>query len=237
MRNAIRQKLKSSSGASLLLALVFLLLSAVVSASVLMAAVSNAGRSRSKLEEHQKYLALSSALTLLSDDIRQAEYTGRYLYQETETPDGVGGTILSHQMEQQTGVYSGSLKPVLLADLDDLFGQTIESALAGAGYPVTVRSVTGMEHTEHTTEHTLELCPQTGTQLDEYPVQVQVKVRESYAIELTAELEGSVLRAELTPITTRPALPESLTPSGEVQSVPALKWKLGWITSGEEETT
>lgn len=233
MRNAIRRKLKSSSGASLLLALVFLLLSAVVSASVLMAAVSNAGRSRSKLEEHQKYLALSSALTLLSDDIRQAEYTGRYLYQETETPDGVGGTILSHQMEQQTGVYSGSLKPVLLADLDGLFGQTIESALAGAGYPVTVRPVTRMEHTEHT----LELYPQTGTQLDEYPVQVQVKVRDSYAIELTAELEGSVLRAELTPITTRPALPESLTPSGEVQSVPALKWKLGWITSGEEETT
>ena len=228
MRNAIRRKLKSSSGASLLLALVFLLLSAVVSASVLMAAVSNAGRSRSKLEEHQKYLALSSALTLLSDDIRQAEYTGRYLYQETETPDGVGGTILSHQMEQKTGVYSGSLEPVLLADLDDLFGQTIESALAGA----TVRPVTRMEHT-----HTLELDPQTGTQLDEYPVQVRVKVRDSYAIELTAELEGSVLRAELTPITTRPALPESLTPSGEVQSVPALKWKLGWITSGEEETT
>ena len=47
MRNAIRRKLKSSSGASLLLALVFLLLSAVVSASVLMAEVSNAGRSRS----------------------------------------------------------------------------------------------------------------------------------------------------------------------------------------------
>lgn len=230
MRNAIGRKLKSSSGASMLLALVFLLLSAVVSASVLMAAVSNAGRSRSKLEEHQKYLALSSALTLLSDEIREAEYTGRYLYQETETPDGVGGTIRSYRMEQQTGGYSGSLGSVLLADLDGLFGQTIESALAGAGYPVTVRPVTGMEHT-------LELYPQTGTQLDEYPVQVRVKVRDSYAIELTAELDGSILRAELTPVTTRPALPESLTPSGEIQSVPALKWKLGWITSGEEETT
>lgn len=230
MRNAIGRKLKSSSGASMLLALVFLLLSAVVSASVLMAAVSNAGRSRSKLEEHQKYLALSSALTLLSDDIRQAEYTGQYLYLETETPDGMGGIIRSYRMEQQTGGYSGSLGSVLLADLDGLFGQTIESALAGAGYPVTVRPVTGMEHT-------LELYPQTGTQLDEYPVQVRVKVRDSYAIELTAELEGSVLRAELTPVTTRPALPESLTPSGEIQSVPALKWKLGWITSGEEETT
>lgn len=230
MRNAIRRKLKSSSGASLLLALVFLLLSAVVSASVLMAAVSNAGRSRSKLEEHQKYLALSSALTLLSDEIREAEYTGRYLYQETETPDGVGGIIRSYRMEQQTGGYSGSLGSVLLADLDGLFGQTIAASLSDAGYPVSVRTVTGMEHT-------LELYPQTGTQLDKYPVRVRVKVRDSYAIELTAELDGSILRAELTPVTTRPALPESLTPSGEVQSVPALKWKLGWITSGEEETT
>ena len=230
MRNAIGRKLKSSSGASMLLALVFLLLSAVVSASVLMAAVSNAGRSRSKLEEHQKYLALSSALTLLSDEIREAEYTGRYLYQETETPDGVGGTIRSCRMDQQEGGYSGSLGPVLLADLDSLFGQTIAASLSDAGYPVSVRPVTGMEHT-------LELYPQTGTQLDEYPVQVRVKVRDSYAIELTAELDGSILRAELTPVTTRPALPESLTPSGEIQSVPALKWKLGWITSGEEETT
>ena len=230
MRNAIGRKLKSSSGASMLLALVFLLLSAVVSASVLMAAVSNAGRSRSKLEEHQKYLALSSVLTLLSDEIREAEYTGRYLYQETETPDGMGGIIRSYRMEQQTGGYSGSLGSVLLADLDGLFGKTIADSLAGAGYPVTVRPVTGMEHT-------LELCPQTGTQLDKYPVRVRVKVRESYAIELTAKLDGSILRAELTPITTRPALPGSLTPSGEVQSVPALKWKLGWITSGEEETT
>lgn len=230
MRNAIGRKLKSSSGASMLLALVFLLLSAVVSASVLMAAVSNAGRSRSKLEEHQKYLALSSALTLLSDEIREAEYTGRYLYQETETLDGVGGTLRSYRMDQQEGGYSGSLGPVLLADLDSLFGQTIAASLSDAGYPVSVRPVTGMEHT-------LELYPQTGTQLDEYPVQVRVKVRDSYAIELTAELDGSILRAELTPVTTRPALPESLTPSGEIQSVPALKWKLGWITSGEEETT
>lgn len=125
---------------------------------------------------------------------------------------------------------AGSLGPVLLADLDGLFGQTIAASLSDAGYPVSVRPVTGMEHT-------LELYPQTGTQLDEYPVQVRVKVRDSYAIELTAELDGSILRAELTPVTTRPALPESLTPSGEIQSVPALKWKLGWITSGEEETT
>ena len=45
--NTLRKKLHSQRGASILLALLFLLVCMMAAASVLMAAVSNAGKSRS----------------------------------------------------------------------------------------------------------------------------------------------------------------------------------------------
>lgn len=77
---ALRKKWNSSRGASILLALLFLLVCMMVGASVLMAAASNAGKIRSNREEHQKYFTLSSALTLLCDEIQEAEYVGQYYY-------------------------------------------------------------------------------------------------------------------------------------------------------------
>lgn len=77
---ALRKKWNSSRGASILLALLFLLVCMMVGASVLMAAASNAGKIRSNREEQQKYFTLSSALTLLCDEIQEAEYVGRYKY-------------------------------------------------------------------------------------------------------------------------------------------------------------
>lgn len=77
---ALRKKLNSSRGASILLALLFLLVCMMVGASVLMAAVSNAGKLRGNREEHQKYLTLSSALTLLCDELESVEYVGKYEY-------------------------------------------------------------------------------------------------------------------------------------------------------------
>lgn len=94
------------------------------------------------------------------------------------------------------------------------------------------RPVTGMEHT-------LELYPQTGTQLDEYPVQVRVKVRDSYAIELTAELDGSILRAELTPVTTRPGIAGITDPIGgdpECSGIEMEAW-LDYIRRGGDHMT
>lgn len=77
---ALRKKLNSSRGASILLALLFLLVCMMVGASVLMAAVSNAGKLRGNREEQQKYLTLSSALTLLCDELEGVEYVGKYRY-------------------------------------------------------------------------------------------------------------------------------------------------------------
>ncbi len=74
----LRKKLHSRRGVTILLALLFFLVCMLVAASVLMAAVSNAGKLRSNSEQQQKYLALSSALRLVSGQIEKAEYTGKY---------------------------------------------------------------------------------------------------------------------------------------------------------------
>lgn len=237
MKGALRRKLSSSTGASLLLALLFLLLCSTVAASVLMAAVSNAGKLRSNQEEHQKYLALSSAVSLLCDELNAAEYTGHYLYAETTQPvyDGEGnetGTTTLRYLTQQDGSYTGALSPLLLAALDGLFGQEISGSPAVAGFNgVSVKPTAPLSFT-------LTLTPQTGTTLDSQPVSVTLTVvAESYAIELTAALDDYRLQAELTPSTTKPTLPPSLTAGGGIQSTDALKWKIGWITTMEGDDT
>ena len=78
MLNRCKKKLNSRRGASFLLALLFFLVCGLVASSVLMAASSNAGRSRSSREEHQTYLTISSAVRLLCDELNAAEYRGRY---------------------------------------------------------------------------------------------------------------------------------------------------------------
>lgn len=77
---ALKNKFKSRRGASILMALMMLLLSMLVGASVLMAAASNAGKLRGVQEEQQKYLTLSSALNLLVDELERVEYVGKYEY-------------------------------------------------------------------------------------------------------------------------------------------------------------
>lgn len=73
----LKRKLNSCRGASLLLALLFLLVCVMAGTSVLMAAASNAGKIRSNKEEQQKYLALISAVNLLCDELQSVEYVGR----------------------------------------------------------------------------------------------------------------------------------------------------------------
>ncbi len=80
----LRKKWNSQRGASILLALLLLLVCVMVAASVLMAAASSAGKSRSGREEQQKYLTLSSALALVSDQLTQSEYRGKYTYRVEE---------------------------------------------------------------------------------------------------------------------------------------------------------
>ena len=80
MLNRLCLKMKTCRGASILMALLFLLVCMLVASSVLMAAASNSGKLRSNQQEQQKYLALSSALRLVCDELTAAEYTGQYEY-------------------------------------------------------------------------------------------------------------------------------------------------------------
>lgn len=244
MKTALKRKLQSQRGASLLLALLFLALCSLVSATILMAAVSNAGKARSNLREHQSYLALSSAVDLICDEIVRSEYQGRYHYEEEiietpvedpETGEETIETTIKYHFTQREGscTHKGAdtesqLTGLLKKDLDTLFARQIESTLDQDKFTEWEVQSGG------TFAHTWKVHPQTGTALDEKEVEVQLKVvEESYAIELTAQLDGYQLQAELTPSTNRPFLPNPL-PTGESRTE-SLQWKVGWITTGEEE--
>ena len=244
MKTALKRKLQSQRGASLLLALLFLALCSLVSATILMAAVSNAGKARSNLREHQSYLALSSAVDLICDEIVRSEYQGRYHYEEEiietpvedpETGEETIETTIKYHFTQREGscTHKGAdtesqLTGLLKKDLDTLFARQIESTLDQDKFTEWEVQSGG------TFAHTWKVHPQTGTALDEKEVEVQLKVvKESYAIELTAQLDGYQLQAELTPSTNRPSLPGTLS-QGDNKTEP-LQWKVGWITTGEEE--
>lgn len=137
--NKLNRKLRSQSGASILLALLFLLTCMMVAASILMAAVSNAGKIRSNYDEQQRYLALSSALRLVAGEIEEATYRGDYTVQRWEVPvlddDGKPTEEVTkyYRVKQAEGDFTcGELKNRLnfRSELDGVFGREF----TGTGY-------------------------------------------------------------------------------------------------------
>lgn len=119
----LKGKFHSQSGASAVLALLFLLVCMMVAASVLMAAVSNAGKIQSNYEEQQRYLVLSSALRLIAGELEHkedgqgAEYQGRYTVlkwteelvrrnEEGELDESTKETNYYYQIRQNLGTFS-----------------------------------------------------------------------------------------------------------------------------------
>lgn len=84
-----RLKLQSSSGASMIIALLFLLLCLTVGAIMLSAASSSAGRMRTARTNQQNYLTVSSASDILRDKISGLKFTGI----EKSVYDSKGNTI------------------------------------------------------------------------------------------------------------------------------------------------
>lgn len=72
---AIASKLKSRRGASMVIALLFFLMCVTVSAIILTAAETNAGRIKAGRETEDAYLAVSSAAKLLRESIGGSVYT------------------------------------------------------------------------------------------------------------------------------------------------------------------
>ena len=130
----LREKLKSSRGASILMALLFLLVCMMVASSLLMAAVSNAGKIQSDRTEQQKYLTLSSALRLVCGELEKLEYTGQYQHTEWSVPikddegNDTGNSIFYYWCGQKEGTLTGgsladTLRDFFLKELDGMYGE------------------------------------------------------------------------------------------------------------------
>lgn len=250
--NRMKQKLKSEYGASILLALLFFLICTLVTAVLLMAAASNAGKVRSNREMHQKYLAVSSALELVCEDLLSAEYYGQYGFREEvetiEHDDGTTSMYRKYYYDQIEGKYDCELSGLLLDELDRMFYAQMQT------------DVNGFSHTSNETTHLhtylgnteLAVEPQTyiititprrdGEELTAQKVIVTIRLDESYTVNLYARLaedDGAdaaayAMEAELTPLSL-PEIKTRPTTDGEHQSEP-LKWRLGWITKASEGT-
>lgn len=200
------KKLKSSRGASMVLALVFLLVCVMVGSSVLMAAASNGGRSRSNRQEQQMYLVLSSALQLVADDLNGAEYTCKVNYEHQTMPDPPGGTYRIHRFTPHDGemVREDGSKPmfaevfrpaldsiskgsiaVILEKLDADMGSAWEE-LGDHYYYLDFTSVPSEPQS-----FTLTVTPTTTGPLAGYTAKVAVTIDTNYRITLTAWMTGA----------------------------------------------
>lgn len=203
----IREKLRSESGASILLALLFFLLCAMVGASVLMAAASNAGKSRSNREEQQKYLTLSSALQLVCDELTAAKYTAQYTYSylhHAAEKDDAGNLIKDayndYYYEQINGKFECGLSNALplLKELDWLFAQEFNVLSVSEPDQLFVTKLSDI--TEPGTEHKLTLTVTEQADkpgLNDTPVEVTVTLTNQYNFQLAASLDGYSIYADL----------------------------------------
>ena len=241
MRNRIFGKLHSRRGASFLLALLFFLICALVASAVLMAAASNAGRIRSARTEHQLYLTVSSAARLLCDELTDCEYRGRYYYERIVTPIyGPDGQFLYNDVDeylwQEEGVYqyagsdeSAKFAPLLLDDFDYIFSRQFTKA----NLP-NMETVTPLAGVTTPTPHTLTITPgETAGEALTEPVTLTLTVNpQNYTIDLIAEQNGYIIRAQLAPSRTQPTLPPSFQ-NGATAMTEAMNWHVSWITPGE----
>lgn len=238
MKNPIAAKLNSRRGASLLLALLFFLICALAASSVLMAAASNAGRARGSREEHQRYLALSSAMRLVCDDLARAQYRGKYqvtTYPEEGPPDENGNpTWLTRQkLTQLDGVYTGALEGLLRPVFDSIFAQQFTPVPNG------IDSVEPQIPFSGPVTETLTVTPDilagSGAEvLRDMPVTVSVTAEDGYRLTLTASLaDGYALRAEMAVTTSLPK-PANLNP-GEPRETGPVLWEISYIEPADAE--
>ena len=255
---ALKQKLKGRQGASFLLALALLLLCVMVAASLLTAAVSNAGKVRSNKEEQQKYLTLSSALRLVCGELEKASYRGQYQYSSadpvpdipaTDTTPAVPGSPGKRGYTQEGGRFTCALQEVLPLerDLDALFrGQfTLPGAKRDNKYDYSFERL-GDAALSPRGPYTLRLTAQTDE--GAYPglgetVTILAEVRSSGFISLTATLESPagapyVMEAELIP-SGAPAklfvLKGAEASTAELNQTEEMTWKVNWIAKKEAQ--
>lgn len=232
------------------MALLFLLVCMMVASSLLMAAVSNAGKIQSDRTEQQKYLTLSSALRLVCGELEKLEYTGRYQHDEwsvvTEEKNDKGEVIDTKKTDyywcgQKEGTLTGgsladALGGFFLEELDGMYGV----AFTARGFPA--------QPVRTPAEHQLVLTVDgSGLPGLEEPVTVTLLMKEGGSIHLTAALGSAdekgylyTMEAEMTS-TGIPALKynspvdatfDDTAASGTPVFTDPVKWTLSWMDKG-----
>lgn len=244
---ALKAKLNSRRGASLLLALLFFLIALLVGASILMAAASNGGKAKSNRDEQQAYLTLSSALQLVVDDINGATYSGKYLYEYKYATNNYN--IIFAYTQQEGECTSQFLEPFLPA-MEQQFSNACKervskftSGYVGDEFNWVPLSTTAMD-LPLTETMTLKVSGGTG---DEYQaitaetVKVELIMNSDFTVSVTATITtaGSVFEnysmvADFTlAVDNRNAITvNQYGTHGTVYSQEMLKWKLGKMVKG-----
>ncbi len=243
------RKLKSQRGASILLAMLFLEVCMMAGASILMAASSHAGKIRSNQQEQQVYLALSSALKMVTDDLTSVPYYGQYEYrEEIIVPQGQNLERKSHIFTQQQGRWDCRLEEFFLPNFDALFGEYLKKEPWRPDHPDLDQweYVILPETDARNVPRTLTIIPELE-ELSGFQVKITVTVQNDYDMNLSAVLAevppeygraeqfGEYeMNAELTPEDTAPHIDDGALRKNSVNESTSMKLRLGWITGAEK---
>lgn len=116
--NAFKRKLSSKSGASIMIALLFFLICAIVGGIVLTSATSNAGRTANLREEQQSYLSVSSAAKLVEDELALLLYTSITVTDTTVYQDGTTPTLV--ETDNSYTISGGTLADTIGSMIDQI---------------------------------------------------------------------------------------------------------------------
>ncbi len=126
----LAKKLKSRRGMSILMGLLLMLVCMTAGAAALTAAASNVGRYTHLRRDQQRYLAVSSAVRLVRDELCAGKYEAKatlietYTYRFSPNPDGKGGSWrgVGHDYSLNSlaeSSYAGEFDPWLKSYMDE----------------------------------------------------------------------------------------------------------------------
>lgn len=128
------KKLNSRRGASLVLALLFLLFTAALGAVVITAASSSAGNTARIRKEQQGYFSVSSAANLVTNELSKLEFSAHW-YQLTEVTvdEDVTSSVVSNRYNEGSPQFLGSqlFGGALFEDLVDRYRRSLPDFVGG----------------------------------------------------------------------------------------------------------
>ena len=176
------KRLKNNSGATILMALLLILLATAVGAAVLTAAVSAARHLRSDREAQQNYLTVSSAAELIRDSINGQTYQRTLTEVHTFKEKEDGGVEENISRSVQMAPSDGKLKGVMGAWLADCIADKSD----------TTKDFARFQNCEDTITVTVD-----GGEGSLRPVQAKFSAKPSTIILEGEELDSSDIQVEL----------------------------------------